>query len=491
MILREVGQGHGEGTRAASHPVYSEGQLPQRGPGDRISNSVTMSAAATINVTELLGSRTMSRAQIGIVLLCALVALLDGYDLQVIGLAAPAIAQALRIPLAGMGSVFSAALAGLALGSFCLGTLSDRIGRKKVLIGATLCFGACTFATALAGSFDTLLLARFLTGFGLGGALPSFIALASEYTPHDRRAVVVALLWAAFPLGGVLGGLLGSRLMPNPGWQWLFWIGGAVPVLIAALQMGLLPESLGYLVYSGAPSARIAALLSRVCGEEISPQARFILGEERAAGGKASQLFAQGRASGTLLLWVSCFVAYMQLVTNSAWSPILLSHVGVPVSRSALAMAAFNLGALIGTPAAGWLLTRLGSATLLPLLLVGTVVTYGLVGYFAPGIGVIVVLETLVGLFLGGATGALIALSAMFYPAPVRSTGVGWAMGVGRIGSFLGPLIVGALLVGGWTVAAIFALIAAPALIAALTAGLIPQRDAVSAVRPGNHGVVE
>lgn len=450
-----------------------------------------MSATATINVSELLGSRAMSRVQAGIVLLCALAAVLDGYDLQVIGLAAPAIAQTLRIPMASMGGVFSAALAGLALGSFGLGTLSDRIGRKKVLIGAMLCFGACTIATALADSLDTLLLARLLTGFGLGGALPSFIALASEYTPHDRRATVVAFLWAGFPLGGILGGLLGSWLVPHRGWQWLFWIGGTVPMLIAALQMRFLPESLSYLVYSEAPAERIAALLSRVCGAEISPRARFILGEQRASGGRVGQLFSKGRAVGTLLLWVSCFVAYMQLVTNSAWSPTLLSHVGVPVPRSALAMAVFNLGSLVGTPAAGWLLTRFGGATLLPLLLAGTVVAYGLVGYCAPSIGIIIVLESLIGLFLGTATAALIALSAMLYPAPIRATGVGWAMGVGRLGSFVGPLIVGALFAGGWTVGAIFALIAAPALLAALTAGLIPQRDAASPVECGNHRAIE
>lgn len=450
-----------------------------------------MRTRATVDVTELLGSRTMGRVQIGIVILCALVALLDGYDLQVIGLAAPAIAHTLRIPMAAMGGVFSAALAGLALGSFGLGMLSDRIGRKKVLIGATLCFGACTLATAMAGSLDQLLIARLLTGFGLGGALPSFIALASEYTPHDRRAIVVALVWAGFPLGGVLGGLLGSWLLPHPGWRYLFWVGGTAPMLIVALQMGFLPESVGYLVYSEAPSEHIAALLTRVCGEEISPHARFILGEEPAPGGRVGQLFSHGRARGTLLLWVSCFVAYMQLVTNSAWSPTLLSRVGVPVSRSALAIAAFNLGSLIGTPTAGWLLARLGGATLLPLLLAGTVVAYGLVGYAAPSIDIIVMLESLIGLFLGTATAALIALSAMFYPAPIRSTGVGWAMGVGRLGSFLGPLIVGVLFAGGWTVAEIFALIAAPALVAALTAGLIPQRDAAAPVRPSSRGVVE
>jgi MFS transporter, AAHS family, 4-hydroxybenzoate transporter len=441
-----------------------------------------MSAPEAVNVTELLGSRTVRRAQIAIIALCASSALLDGYDLQVIGLAAPAMAHRLAIPLNEMGGVFSAALGGLAIGSFALGPASDRIGRKKVLIAATLCFGLSTLATALAGSFITLLLARLLTGLGLGGAVPSFIALACEYSPQRRRATVAALIWAGFPLGGVLGGLLGSRLIPHPGWQWLFWIGGTIPVALAALQAGFLPESVDYLVYSGAPSERIAALLSRVCGEQISPQARFVLGGERAPGGSLGQLFSRGRTRGTLLLWASCLVAYMQLVTNSAWSPTLLSHVGVPVPRSALAMAAFNFGSLIGTSAAGWLLTRLGGATLLPIALGGTVVAYGLVGYAAPSIGTIVVLESLVGLFLGAATGALIAVSALFYPASIRSTGVGWAMGMGRIGSFLGPLLVGALLGARWTIAAIFALIAAPALLAAITAGLIPPHDATTPI---------
>ena len=436
-----------------------------------------MSSTATVNVTELLGSRAMGRVQIGIVVLCALSALLDGYDLQVIGLAAPAIVHTLRIPMADMGSIFSAALAGLAIGSFGLGPLSDRLGRKKVLIAATLCFGACTLATALARSLDTLLLARLLTGFGLGGAIPSFIALASEYTPQRQRAVVVALLWAAFPLGGMLGGLLGSWLIPHCGWQWMFWVGGMLPMVIAALQAGWVPESVGYLVYSGAPSDRIAALLSRVSGREISPQARFVLGEERAPGGRVGQLFSHGRAWGTLLLWISCFVAYMQLVTNSAWSPTLLSRVGVPVPQSALAMAAFNFGSLLGTSAAGWLLTRLGGATLLPLTLVGTLVAYGLVGYSAPSVDIIIMLESFIGLFLGATTGALIAVSTLYYPAPIRSSGVGWSMGMGRVGSFLGPLVVGALVGRGWTVAAIFALVAAPALIAAVTAGLIPRHD--------------
>jgi AAHS family 4-hydroxybenzoate transporter-like MFS transporter len=429
----------------------------------------------TINIAELIAARPMGRFQFRIAILCGFIALLDGFDLQVIGLAAPAIAQLLKIPPVGMGGVFSAALAGLTLGAFVLGPLADRVGRKRVLIGSTLCFGIFTLATPLADSYNMLLAVRFLTGLGLGGAVPCCIALTSEYTPPRQRATIIAYLWAGFPLGGVIGGLLGSWLIPTLGWQWLFWIGGVVPLVTAVLLLALLPESLGYLVHAGAPSTRIAALLHRVCVVMVPAGSQFVLGEERTRGGNVSQLFSQGRALATLLLWISFFIVYMQLVSNSAWSPILLSRVGIPVPRSALAMAAFNLGSVIGTASAGLLLTRFGAAIVLPAALTGTVFAYGLIGHAAPDISLIIALESFVGLFLGCASSSLIALSALSYPTPIRSTGIGWALGMGRFGSFVGPLVIGALLGSGWSVANIFVAIAAPALIAAVTAGLIPR----------------
>lgn len=432
--------------------------------------------AETVNVRELIATRPVGRYQIGIAALCGFVALLDGLDLQIIGLAGPAIIQMFKIEPARMGAVFSAALAGLTVGGLCLGPLSDRFGRRRLLMICTLWFGVFTLATPLADSFAALLVIRFLTGIGLGGAVPSLIALASEYTPPQRRAATVSVLWAGFPLGGVLGGLLGSWLIPTLGWQWLFWIGGVVPLLVVVLQFFVLPESIGYLVYSGAPSDRIAALLKRTIGADVSPNATFILGEERTAGNRIGELFMQGRAVGTILLWISFFVVYLQLVTNSAWTPILLSRVGVPVPSSALALAAYNFGSVIGTSAAGWLVSRYSPMIVLPAALVGTVLAYGSIGYAAPDVTMIIILESLVGLFLGCTSSGLIALSAMFYPTPIRSTGVGWALSMGRFGSFVGPLIVGALLAGGWTIPAIFAAIAAPAVIAAMTTGAIPHR---------------
>jgi MFS transporter, AAHS family, 4-hydroxybenzoate transporter len=169
-----------------------------------------MAAAPAFNVSALIDTRPLGALQIRIVVLCTLVALLDGLDLQSIGLAAPGIAADLHIPQPWLSAVFSAALAGLALGAFGFGILADRVGRKAVLIGATACFGVFTICTALVPTFNVLLVFRFLAGLGLGGAMPSFISLTSEYCPRRLRAVIVALLWAGFPLGGFVGGLLAS-----------------------------------------------------------------------------------------------------------------------------------------------------------------------------------------------------------------------------------------------------------------------------------------
>jgi AAHS family 4-hydroxybenzoate transporter-like MFS transporter len=436
-----------------------------------------MSIAAPINITELIASRRFGKAQAMVVVLCACIALLDGWDLQVIGLAAPSIARLLHIPPPNMGYIFSAALAGLVLGSFGLGPVADRIGRKRVLIASTLCFGIFTLATPLSSSYGSLLLFRFLTGLGLGGAVPSFIALTSEYTPKRHRASAVALLWVGFPLGGALGGLLGSWLIPHVGWEWLFWIGGTLPIVLTPLLLVLLPESLGFLVYSNAPGEKIARLIKRYLGADVPANSSFITGEERVPSGHVSKLFSHGRAYGTALLWISSFIAFMQLVTNSAWTPTLLSHVGVPVPQSALALATFNFGSVIGSCFSGFLLERYGAKIVMPIALIGTFVSYGLIGYAAPNVGAIVTLESFVGLFLGCGSTGLIALAATFYPTPIRSSGVGWSIGMGRLGSFVGPLVVGTLLAAGWAVGPIFMTIAAPALLAAISASLIPRNE--------------
>jgi len=438
-----------------------------------------MAQSTLVNVSEVIDQRGLGRPQLMIVVLCGLVALLDGFDLQSIGLAAPSIAASLHIPPQRLGGVFSAALAGLMLGAFGLGPVADRIGRKGVLIGATLLFGVFTVCTAFAGSYTQLLVIRFLTGLGLGGAMPSFISLASEYAPRRLRATLVAILWAGFPLGGAVGGFLASRMLPAYGWQSLFYVGGVLPILLALLLFIALPESVGFLVDSGAPAPRIAAALRRVLpGMTFPDDARYVLSEQHETGAPIKHLFDHGRATGTLMLWISYFVAFMMLVTNSAWSPTLLRQVGVEVTQTALALATFNALSVIGSGAAGYLITRFGATAVLPATLIGGSIAYGLIGYAAPSIGAITVLQALFGLLLGCASSGLIALAPLLYPTAIRSTGVGWAMGVGRFGSFVGPLVVGALLARQLPVGSIFMTIGLPGIIAAITAAFVGIRYA-------------
>jgi len=429
-----------------------------------------MPGAPAFNVSDLIDTRPLGALQIRIVGLCTLVALLDGLDLQSIGLAAPGIAADLHIQQHWLSAVFSAALAGLALGAFGFGVLADRVGRKAVLIGATACFGIFTICTALAPSFAVLLVFRFLAGLGLGGAMPSFISLTSEYCPRRLRAVIVALLWAGFPLGGFVGGLLASRIIPAYGWQSVFWVGGVLPLVLCFVLVFALPESVGFLVASAAPPEKIASLLRRAFPSVfVPPDAVFVLDEERAHGVSVAQLFAAGRAAGTVLLWISFFIAFMMLVTNSAWAPTLLKREGIGIKEASLAMAAFNLGSVIATSFAGWLISRAGAAVILPLVMLGSAVSMALVGYAAPSVGLVILLQGLFGLFMGGGSSGLIALAAIYYPTAIRSTGVGWAMGMGRVGSFSGPLAVGSLVGLGLSTAVIFVAIAVPALLAVAT----------------------
>jgi AAHS family 4-hydroxybenzoate transporter-like MFS transporter len=433
-----------------------------------------MAAAPAFNVSALIDARPLGALQIRIVVLCTLVALLDGLDLQSIGLAAPGIAADLHIPPPWLSAVFSAALAGLALGAFGFGILADRVGRKAVLVGATAWFGVFTICTALAPSFTVLLVFRFLAGVGLGGAMPSFISLTSEYCPRRLRAGIVALLWAGFPLGGFVGGLLASWIIPAYGWHSVFWVGGVLPLLISVILVFTLPESIGFLVESGAPAGQIASLLRRVFpAASVPADAAFVLNEERARGVSVVQLFAGGRAIGTVLLWISFFIAFMMLVTNSAWAPTLLKREGIDLKDAFLAMAMFNLGSVIATAFIGFLIARTGAAVILPVAMLGSAVSMALVGYAAPSAANVILLQAAFGVLMGGGSSGLIALAAIYYPTAIRSTGVGWAMGMGRLGSFTGPLVVGSLVALGLSTASIFVAIALPALLAVATTAVV------------------
>lgn len=446
-----------------------------------------MVGTAGSDVTAGGGSR---RLQAGVVGLCASVALLDGFDLQIIGLAAPSLARSLGLAPGALGAVLSAALAGLAVGGLVVAPLADRVGRKAVLVGAVVCFAVFTLATAAAPGLASLVAARFLTGLGLGAALPSAVSLAAEYVSPARRAATAGLLFAGLPVGGVLAGLLGSVLLPAAGWQSLFLVGGVIPLLVAAVVAARLPESLAFLLASGAPAARVERVLRRVApGTDVAAlrRAGAGAGDPTTADDHETPvrlLLGPGRRSATVLLWASSFAVFLVLVVNSSWTPTLLAPLGLPVPRTAVTLALFNAGSVVATAAGGWLVARLGvRAVLPPAFLLAGVGMLG-IGLVAPSFAAVGAMQVLVGLGLGAASSGVVALAAVAYPAPVRSTGVGAAMGVGRVGSFVGPLAVGAAVAAAWAVDAVFGLLAALCALGGVAA------FALRAARPADDAVV-
>jgi MFS transporter, AAHS family, 4-hydroxybenzoate transporter len=431
-----------------------------------------MSVPSPVNIAQIIDRCPLGRMQIRVIGLCSLVALLEGFDVLAIGVAAPAMARSLHLAPNQLGAVFSAAVLGLMLGAFGLGPMADRFGRKWVLIGSTTAFGVLTLGTARVITLQQILLLRFLAGLGMGGAVPSFISLVAEYTPRPRRQAVLGLLWTGFPLGGVLVGLVASQLIDVFGWQSLFYIGGILPVGLAILLIRALPDSIQFLVMRGAARQEIRRLLIRIDPNvDLKSGCQFVVDGEQKQTAQVWRLFSASRAGGTVLLWASYFITFMILVSSSAWAPTLLQRAGTNGAQSSLAMALFALGSVFGTALAGFVVSRFSK--ILPAALVGSAVTLSGVGYVSQSVVLAMMFLGLAGFFLGIASSGLIALAPLLYATAIRSTGVGWAMGVGRLGSFIGPLIIGSLVSRGWRIGDSFIAIGAPALCAALFTSLI------------------
>jgi MFS transporter, AAHS family, 4-hydroxybenzoate transporter len=433
-----------------------------------------MSVCSSVNITDLIGRHPLGLFQIRIIVLCGLVALFEGFDILAIGAAAPAMAESLHMAPNQIGFLFSAALFGLMLGAFGLGPVADRYGRRCVLIAATATFGVFTLCTAIAGTLQQVLLFRFFAGVGLGGAMPSFISLAAEYTPRSNREAVVGLLWTGVPVGGVMAGFLASGLIDSVGWQSLFYIGGVLPLGLSMVLIRAMPDSIEFLVTRKRASQQIRDLLIRINPAlEIPSDCQFVVNDEKTRGVPVWQLFSAGRAPGTLLLWASYFATFMILATSAAWTPNLLQRAGIEGARSSVAVALFALGSVFGTPLAGFLVSRFAARRVLPVALFGGAVTFIAVAHTGQSIAVVIVCLGFAGFFLGVASSGLIALGPLLYSTAIRSTGVGWAMGLGRLGAIVGPLATGLLVSQGWQINDTFAALGIPALCAALFTSLI------------------
>lgn len=346
--------------------------------------------------------------------LCFLVALIEGFDIQAAGMAAPRMAPALGLSPEALGLFFSASTLGMLFGAYGGGRLSDRVGRKPVLLGAVACFGIFSILTGMAGSIETLVAMRLLTGVGLGAALPALIALAAESDP-DRATRAVALMYAGTPLGGAIVGIASAML---PSWQAIFVVGGLLPIIVLPVLALFLAES------------------HRPGGE---------------AGGIAPvrEIFAEGRGGTTALLWMSFFACLLVLYLMLNWTPLLLAERNFTKDQIALFQAVLNIVGGLAVLFSARLLDGRRRIVLAVMAYGGTVAALAALSLIPPMLVQVLVVASLLGAGLLTAQSIMYGTAPLVYPEAIRGTGVGAAVAVGRLGSIAGPIIGGAVLGAG------------------------------------------
>jgi AAHS family 4-hydroxybenzoate transporter-like MFS transporter len=438
-----------------------------------------MSQSTTVDIQDFLDRYPFSRFQWLVFGLCLVIVLLDGFDTAAIGFIAPSLIGEWGVSKPALAPVLSAALFGLAAGALASGPIADLWGRKKVLIASVLVFGVACMASAWSANLQQLTILRFVTGVGLGAAMPNAVTLMSEFCPQRRRALMTNMMFCGFPLGAALGGFLAAWMIPNWGWRSVLQLGGATPLVLSVLLLLLLPESVRYMVHHGHQIGRIRAVLRR-----ISPAADragdFVLTEpvkvERAPSGIHVILSSPLRI-GSMMLWLTYFMGLVIFYALINWMLILFRDAGLDPKTSTLIASLFPLGG-VGAIAFGWLMDRFNANRIIAAGYALTAVLIFAIGQVAGNVGLLMLTVFAGGALLNTAQSSMPALAAAFYPTQGRATGVAWMLGIGRFGGIAGSFLVAELAARQMTFSQIFMVLAVPGAIAAL-ALLVKQ-----AVRP-------
>ncbi len=417
-----------------------------------------------IDVHKLADEARFNRFHALVLFWCALIIVFDGYDLAVVGIALPSIMKDLGVAPTNAGFMVSSALFGMMFGAISLGTIADKIGRRRAI---AICIGLFSVFTAAAGFTRdpvTFGIVRFLAGLGIGGVMPNVVAQMTEYAPKKMRATLVTLMFSGYALGGIVAAILGKGLIETYGWQSVFFAAG-LPVVLIPIILRSMPESMPFLLAKGRHEdlKRIASKLQ----PSYQPAAtdRFAVpAEDKADSAPIKHLFQEGRGFSTVMFWIAFFMCLFMVYALSSWLTKLMASAGYSLGSALTFVLVLNVGAVIGAVGGGWLADRFHIKVVLAAMYALAAISITLLGFKMPTAALFIV----VGLAGASTIGTQIVANAytgQFYPMAIRATGLGWALGIGRSGAILAPIVIGVLVGMNLPLQMNFTAIAIPAVI--------------------------
>ena len=402
-----------------------------------------------------------------ILIVCTLLMVFDGYDLFLFGVVIPVVMDEWGLTAVEAGTLGSYSLFGMMFGALLLGTLADKIGRKKGIVISFVLFSVATVLTGFSSTPTEFGIYRFLAGLGCGGLMPNAVALINELAPKKMRNTLVTLMFSGFSLGGVFAAGLGIYVMPRFGWEMMFFA-AAVPLLVLPFIIIYLPESIAFMVRNGR-EVEAKDLLRKMQPENnnITSETLLVFPEKIDRKGSVLDLFREGRLVGTLAFWVVFFCCLLMVYALGSWLPKLMNNAGYSLGSSLSFLVALNLGGAIGAILGGVLGDRYNLGKVIIVFFLISVASISLMGFNSP-MPILYMLITVAGATVIGTQILIYAAVAQFYGLSFRSTGLGWASAVGRTGAIAGPILGGFLLAAELPLKANFIVFALPGLVAAI-----------------------
>lgn len=428
-----------------------------------------------MSIRNYIDDKPLSVLQIRVVCICFFLNMLDGIDVLAISFAAPVIAQDWAVTPQTLGIVFSAALVGMAIGAVVISPYTDVIGRRNMILASIALISAGMIATAFAQSVTQLTILRLIAGLGIGSMLASLTSMVSEYTPDKHRNMAILVLHAAYPIGAIIAGFIAARVLPDFGWRPLFTFAGIISLVAVPLVVLGLPESLEFLVSKQPRNAlpKINRILSGMTQEPLDSLPEKLNLDEKGSG--LAALLSPELKVPTLVLWLAFMMSFATLYFLFSWVVKLAVEAGLNIAHAMYAGISLNLGAFFGSVSLGYLSSRFGLKPTISIFFLCGAVMSVVYGNFNISVAVVLVLIFILMYFVQGGFTGLYAVAARLYPTEIRTTGVGWAIGAGRIGAILGPSLAGFILGAGISINWTFVIFGLPLVIAGFVISRLPS----------------